>query len=163
LELLRGTLRIEDEEHGSALATLLPTLSIWRREQQEHAAVDSWRYRIVWKPLESNPAGAADLSGHWLIVGPATLADDGMASTLAGAISERGGTVIAMQVCGEDADRGRLAPRLRNALQELKCQTDDRVALRGVLSLVALDEAPLPAQSALPTGLALNVALVQAL
>src|SRR5262249_4375417 len=53
-------------------------------------------------------------------------------------------------------DRAGLGASLREALAE-------GVGLRGVLSLVALEESALPAHPAVPTGLALTLALVQAL
>ena len=60
-----------------------------------------------------------------------------------------------------DTDRAVLAKRLRDALADEPVV--DGSPARGVLSLLALDEAGQPGRSAVSTGLALTVALVQAL
>ncbi|MDI5962994.1 SDR family NAD(P)-dependent oxidoreductase [Streptomyces sp. SL54] len=55
-----------------ALVAVIPALSSWRRKQSAQSAVDSWRYRIVWKPLPA-VADAPLASGRWVAVhaGPA--------------------------------------------------------------------------------------------
>ncbi|MEU4254552.1 SDR family NAD(P)-dependent oxidoreductase, partial [Amycolatopsis sp. NPDC026612] len=59
----------------TSFAELLPALARWRRLRQEKSTVDSWRYRVEWKPL-AEPA-AATLSGRWLVVvAPGTDATD---------------------------------------------------------------------------------------
>ncbi|GAA0606961.1 hypothetical protein GCM10010174_25100 [Kutzneria viridogrisea] len=63
LESLSASLAVEQ----SALGEVLPALSTWRRLQREESTVDSWRYRITWKPL--NPAPGR-LSGTWLVIAP---------------------------------------------------------------------------------------------
>src|SRR4029450_10663830 len=63
---------------------------------------------------------------------------------------------IAVQIADGDLDRAKLGARLQEAL-------GGNQAPRGVLSLCALDETPLPQNPALPRGLALTLALVQAL
>ncbi len=62
-------------------------------------------------------------------------------------------TSISLRAGPVEADRARLAAVLREAVAEGD-------ALRGVLSLLALDESPLPV---VPTGLSLTLSLVQAL
>ncbi|UED87195.1 SDR family NAD(P)-dependent oxidoreductase [Streptomyces profundus] len=42
-------------------------LTSWRRDRVEKSTVDSWRYRVVWRPV-GEPA-RAELSGRWLVVG----------------------------------------------------------------------------------------------
>ncbi|QKV75039.1 SDR family NAD(P)-dependent oxidoreductase [Amycolatopsis sp. Hca4] len=50
----------------TTFAELLPALARWRRARREQSTVESWRYRIEWKPL-AEPA-AATLSGRWVVV-----------------------------------------------------------------------------------------------
>ncbi|MEU7791018.1 type I polyketide synthase [Amycolatopsis sp. NPDC049159] len=70
----------------TSFAELLPALARWRRLRQEKSTVDSWRYRVEWKPL-AEPA-AATLSGRWLVVvTPGTDAAD-VTSALAAAGAE---------------------------------------------------------------------------
>ncbi|GAA5201795.1 hypothetical protein GCM10023322_82470 [Rugosimonospora acidiphila] len=45
-----------------------PALAEWWRQRQETSAVDSWRYRVVWRPVDTAPAR---LAGTWLVVTPA--------------------------------------------------------------------------------------------
>ncbi|MBE1502215.1 acyl transferase domain-containing protein/D-arabinose 1-dehydrogenase-like Zn-dependent alcohol dehydrogenase [Amycolatopsis lexingtonensis] len=52
----------------TSFAELLPALARWRRLRQEKSTVDSWRYRVEWKPL--GEPEAATLSGRWLVVAP---------------------------------------------------------------------------------------------
>ncbi|WP_344820649.1 type I polyketide synthase, partial [Actinoplanes cyaneus] len=72
---LAGRLGVET----SAVAGLLPALAAWRARGRERDLLDSWRYRITWKPL-TVPAGGR-LTGTWAVVG-----DDryGLAETLTG-------------------------------------------------------------------------------
>ncbi|MGW5698269.1 type I polyketide synthase, partial [Streptomyces asiaticus] len=41
------------------LSALLPALSAWRRREREQSALDGWRYRVTWKPLEEPRLAAA--------------------------------------------------------------------------------------------------------
>ncbi|MEV4054641.1 type I polyketide synthase [Amycolatopsis sp. NPDC049688] len=52
----------------TSFAELLPALAQWRRVRQEKSTVDSWRYRVEWKPLAEPEAGK--LSGRWVVVAP---------------------------------------------------------------------------------------------
>ena len=45
----------------------------------------------------------------------------------------------------------------------LQAATGEGISVRGVLSLLALDETPLPARASMPCGIGLTLALVQAL
>ncbi|WP_437670502.1 type I polyketide synthase [Sorangium sp. So ce131] len=148
---LARALSVEDHDQQAALATLLPALSTWLRERRGQSAVDTWRYRIAWKPLSLG--SRSDLSGIWLLVG--STAHD-LTAPLTQALAAAGATVVVCSIDVADADRARLAARLREALGA-------GVAARGVLSLLALDETPLPALPALQSGFALTLSLVQAL
>ncbi|WUS42645.1 SDR family NAD(P)-dependent oxidoreductase [Kitasatospora sp. NBC_01250] len=45
---------------------VLPALTRWRRDRTRRAAVDGWRYRVVWRPVTARTATA--LGGHWIVV-----------------------------------------------------------------------------------------------
>ncbi|MEU0839165.1 type I polyketide synthase, partial [Streptomyces sp. NPDC005962] len=132
------------------LSALLPELSEWRRREREQSALDGWRYRVTWKPLEE-PRLAA-VPGVWLVVEPAGRADTVRA--VVDALAERGADIRRV-VRGRDLDRNALADRVRHAA------AGDPV--HGVLSLLALDERPHPDHPAVPTGLLRTGVLVQAL
>src|SRR6202007_3367136 len=121
---------------------------------QQRQTIDSWRYRIEWKPVAS--AAGGDVSGIWTLVVPAAGAQDDLAVRVARGLTERDASVVVVSVTHEDADRARLGARLREVVPE-------GGALRGVLSLGALDETGLPTHPAVPAGLAVTLALVQAL
>ncbi|WP_159001056.1 SDR family NAD(P)-dependent oxidoreductase, partial [Streptomyces sp. SBT349] len=55
----RGDLGLDEEA--------LRTLATWREHTEQRSVVDSWRYRIDWKPLSDRPA--RPLTGTWLLVG----------------------------------------------------------------------------------------------
>ncbi|WP_420877998.1 type I polyketide synthase [Sorangium cellulosum] len=149
---LAEALRIEGEEQRASLATLLPALSTFHRRRAEQSTLDGWRYRSVWRPLVG--ASRSDLSGTWLLVDPGR--DDDVARLARRALAGSNATVVPVPVHGRELDRAALAARLREALGE-------GIAPRGVLSLLALDEAPLARHGGLPRGLALTLALAQAL
>ncbi|AUX43617.1 acyl transferase [Sorangium cellulosum] len=155
VDALTAALHVHDEQHRAALTALLPTLSMWRRQRQEQRSLDAWRYRTAWRPIDHR-AAAAELSGTWLVVLPACLDGHELTGTLTGALQARGASVAAVCVGAADIDRAQLVARLREALPE-----GQRV--RGVLSLAAFDEAPLASHPSVPAGLALTLALVQAL
>ncbi|MFJ9953488.1 type I polyketide synthase, partial [Kitasatospora sp. NPDC091207] len=59
------------------LRAVLPALSSFRRRRRDEAVIDSWRYRVRWKPLADAPAdpragspAAGQLTGTWLVVVP---------------------------------------------------------------------------------------------
>ena len=155
LDALSGELHVDGDEQRAALALLLPTLSSFRHKRQEQSTVDAWRYQVTWKPLTTTgtPEG---LAGSWLVVVPAALGDDALLATLTEALTRRGARVLTLRLSAAHIGRGALAEHLGQAFAEAG-------PLRGVLSLLALDERPLTGHSALPAGLALSLALVQAL
>ncbi|MCG0068687.1 acyltransferase domain-containing protein, partial [Streptomyces tricolor] len=131
------------------LTAVVPALARRRRLLREQSAVDGWRYTVTWERL-AVPDDARP-TGPWLLVVPAARADDPLAAHVAAALTARGAEVGTLTLGADDTDRAALADRLAG----------HRPA--GVLSLLALDDAPHPGHPALPTGLALTVALVQAL
>ncbi|MFJ1991299.1 type I polyketide synthase [Streptomyces asiaticus] len=150
LEALTTTLEIDQQ---ARLGDLLPALSSWRRGQGDRATVDSWRYRITWSPMAVEER-TAPLSGTWWVAVPEDRADGARVAAVAAALDRRGARVVPLTVAttGRDA----LAARLRH-------EADTGGTPAGVLSLLALDDGPHPEHTALSTGLALNVGLIQAL
>ncbi|MEV6829661.1 type I polyketide synthase [Amycolatopsis sp. NPDC051102] len=78
LDAVAGTL---DVEPGSTLAEVLPALTRWRGRTRVASEVDSWRYRIEWKPVAT--PSAPELSGRWLVVVPEGCDDAGVPDALA--------------------------------------------------------------------------------
>ncbi|HEY2269997.1 MAG TPA: SDR family NAD(P)-dependent oxidoreductase, partial [Streptosporangiaceae bacterium] len=128
---------------------LLPQLAAWRRRDRDRSVTDGWRYRIAWAPVPI-PDRAA-LSGPWLLVSPAGQAGE-LAGSCVRALESRGAQVTVLVVEPGELDRDVLAARLREA-----------PGACGVLSLLALDETPLPGHPGVPAGLAGTQLLVQAL
>ncbi len=150
LEGLAATLGLAD---AGSLGEVLPALSSWRKSRQQRGTVDSWRYRVAWR---SQPAPArAVLTGTWLVVVPEGCQDNDHIAAVLGAFAGRGADARVFTVAQPDAERQDLAGRLRTEAEY--------GPFAGVLSLAALDESPHQGNDALPTGLAVNLALVQAL
>ncbi|EXU64748.1 polyketide synthase [Streptomyces sp. PRh5] len=220
------------------LSEVLPLLSSWRSRLSDQAALDSWRYRIGWQPLDGQPLDGRrtlTLPGRLLVAVPAearatdteatdtgaaeagpansgaadarandsgattagavdtgtvdtTAAEAGSVSsgatdTEAGAagpatagltnnapatpgpavteaimagLAALGVEVVPLRIGPDDNDRARLAARITEAL-------GDTGAPGGLVSLLALDEAPHPEHPDVPTGLATTLDLVRAL
>ncbi|GAB1818697.1 hypothetical protein HerbRD11066_18610 [Herbidospora sp. RD11066] len=131
-----------DVDADRPFGEMLPVLASWRRHFREEAAVDDWRYRISWTAIpDPEPV---PLTGTWLMVtGP-----DGhsLAEECVKALPEI--TLVTVPAGATREDLTAVLPKMPVA---------------GVLSLLALDEAPLPGHPGVPSGLAATVALVQAL
>ncbi|MCQ8195485.1 type I polyketide synthase [Streptomyces rugosispiralis] len=151
LSALAETLSLPDDTgHRASLGTVLPALSTWRRARRERSAVDSWRYRVEWRPVaDAAPAPA----GSWLVVHPKG-APDGWTDACVRALGADGGRVRRLELA-EDTDREQLAGQLRSRYAEEPPPT-------GVLSLLALadDTPPLPGVA---PGLTGTLTLLQAL
>ena len=141
---LAGALAL-DEQAG--LDRILPALASWRRQERDAEATAAWRYRVSWVPV-ADP-GAPSLSGTWLVVSPAGLPGE-LARDCVRALTARGAQVLLTEVSPGETSRPELAALLPEGLS-------------GVLSLLALDEAPLAEFPAVPRGLAGTLTLVQAL
>ncbi|KIQ66429.1 polyketide synthase [Kitasatospora griseola] len=155
LDALATTLRVEDGELRASLASLVPTLAEWARGRADDRTADGWRYRVAWKPLPAPERPR--LTGSWLLVAPAGAADDPAVAFAADALRGHGATPVLVEAGPDATDRTRFAALLRDA--------HDRVdgPPAGILSLLALAEEPHGDGSALPLGLTLTVALLQAL
>ncbi|OHV45204.1 beta-ketoacyl synthase [Parafrankia soli] len=165
LGALAGTLGVDED---APLRAVLPALASRHRRRRAAADLDDLVYRTVWTPL--TVSAPSTLSGTWLVVAPAGPAAGGLVTECAEALERRGARVVRLTVGGADIDRRRLAGRLAEFVGTSTpgaagagADTDGAGVVRGVLSLVALDTAPLPAHPGLPAGLAGTVALLQAL
>ncbi|MFD7916842.1 type I polyketide synthase, partial [Streptomyces sp. NPDC059752] len=150
LAALTATLEIDADQ---PLSALLPALSAWRRQSAERSLVDGWRYGVTWKPL-GDPDATARPAGTWLVVTAATGVGPALPG-IADALRARGADVREVALDAATTDRAAVADQLRTALAGNRAD--------GVLSLLALAEAPHPAHPAAPAGLLLAGALVQAL
>ncbi|MDO0938360.1 SDR family NAD(P)-dependent oxidoreductase [Streptomyces sp. DG2A-72] len=138
------------------LGTVLPALADWRQRMRTTAAVDAWRYRITWKHLPDVP-GAPVLSGPWLAVVPERHTDAPSVTASLDAMAKAGAEVVRVTVEDADADVDRLTERLRGLVTGLGSTP------AGVLSFLGLDEERHPGHPAMPSGLAISLALVRAL
>ncbi|WP_308204136.1 type I polyketide synthase, partial [Goodfellowiella coeruleoviolacea] len=122
------------------LSAVIPEISAWRREKRDNAVIDSWRYRLVWQPL---PETSADrLTGTWLVIVPTACLDNALVQAVRAALVGDGVRVLVVNSAnnlGEIAD------------------------IRGMISLLALDERPHPDHPAVPVGAAATLELAQAL
>ncbi|QKG19184.1 Type I modular polyketide synthase [Actinomadura verrucosospora] len=137
----------------------LPTYAFQRRRfwpappasAAPEAAIAAWRYEISWLPVPD--PSARTLTGTWLVVTPGGVPEDG---SVREALDAHGARTVMVEAGGE-ADRRPLAERLGRAVEG----AGGPVA--GVVSLLALDEAPVPDFPVVTAGLAGTQALVQAL
>ncbi|MEU5170783.1 SDR family NAD(P)-dependent oxidoreductase [Streptomyces mutomycini] len=138
-----------DDASRSALGTVLPALSSWRRQQRDDSTIDSWRYRVTWQPLTVLPA--ASLSGTWLLVVPESETDNETVHATMSGLARHGADVSVFTVPA-GADRELIAGRLAGLPD-----------VAGVASLLSLLAGPDPRHPVIPAGLAADVELVKAL
>ncbi|MFI6230960.1 type I polyketide synthase [Micromonospora echinospora] len=137
----------------AAFADVLPVLAAWRRRHRDQATVDSWRYRDAWLPVADG--GEPAVTGTWwLVTGPADTAA-AQAAFCRDALVRHGATVVPVELDDERTDRAALAARVRDLT--------GAGPVAGIVSLLALDEAPAAAHPAVPVGFAGTVTLTQAL
>ncbi|WP_083751413.1 type I polyketide synthase [Saccharothrix sp. ALI-22-I] len=149
LDAVSAIMDLDDPESLEAMRPALPVLSSWQRRDRDQRTVDSWRYRIRWEPC--NPVPAPTQPENWLVVFPAGHAEH---PAIAGCIRELGamGHVDTLELDPDSADRESIGRRLRSET------TADRI-----VSFLALDESPHPVHPELPGGLAMTLALAQAI
>jgi acyl transferase domain-containing protein/NADP-dependent 3-hydroxy acid dehydrogenase YdfG len=149
LAAVAGALAVDGQR---PFGEVLPELAAWRRRERDRSVTGGWRYRVGWVPVpDPDPV---PLGGTWLLVVPAGAGAD-VAGWCARALGDGGARVVT--VTAGAADRAGLAELIGRAL----AGAEDVPA--GVVSLLALEEAPLPGYPVVPAGLAATVALVQAL
>ncbi|MBI0295140.1 SDR family NAD(P)-dependent oxidoreductase [Streptomyces sp. PRKS01-29] len=154
LSALSETLSLpEGTGHRTSLGTVLPALSTWRRARRERSAVDSWRYRVEWRPVTDKRESTSGTAGPWLVVHPKG-ASDAWTDACVRALAADGGQVRRLELA-EDTGRERLAALLRSRSTEEPPPT-------GVLSLLALDGDASPLPGVAP-GLTGTLTLLQAL
>jgi len=146
---LAGTLGLEGTED---LDRVLPAISSWRRRRQDDSVVDLWRYRVVWE--EAKALAAPGLTGRWIVAVPERMSADPAVRGALDALAEHGADVVRLDV-DPTADRGRIVDGVREHLSE-------DTAPAGVLSLLGLDEEPHPEHAAVTAGVAMTIALIQA-
>ncbi|MFF4364442.1 type I polyketide synthase [Streptomyces sp. NPDC001604] len=137
---------------------VLPALASWRRQEVERSVTAGWSYRMGWAHIEEPDSRA--LSGTWLLVAPAGPAADGLVRESAEALRRRRAEVAVIEVPARTVDRAEMAARLVQGAEEAGVELASAV---GVLSLLALEETPLPEHPGVSGGLAATLALVQAL
>ncbi|MEU0390190.1 type I polyketide synthase, partial [Streptomyces chartreusis] len=133
----------------------LPALASWRRKLRDRSVLDSWRYRVVWKPMPRPPAPAR-LSGTWLVVTSRRNTGYPWIQAALDALTHRGADVAHIPVDPAGDDRAALTELLSRA-------TPDGRTCGGVLSLLALDESPHPEHPDLAAGITATLSLAQAL
>ncbi|XRQ09183.1 SDR family NAD(P)-dependent oxidoreductase [Actinomadura welshii] len=129
----------------------------WLRSASSSAGSGGWCYRATWTPVTGAAAGGTP-RGHWLVALPAHTGDGaGDSAWVAGlldGLAERGMSIERLPLPGGE-DRAAVAERIAQAVAERP--------LAGVLSLLALDERPLPGHPSVSSGLDATGALAQAL
>ncbi|MET8687112.1 type I polyketide synthase [Streptomyces sp. NPDC004732] len=141
VQALCDTLHLKEDEHRTALETVFPALSAWRRERRDRSTVDAWRYRVDWRRADL-PAPVPG-TGAWLVLAP----EGGAAAwsrTCVGALEGTGVPVRLVEI-GSGSGRAELADVIRS--WRSTCSDDD-TPLGGVLSLLALGDGTDPGTGA---------------
>jgi acyl transferase domain-containing protein/acyl carrier protein len=152
LSELTQTLAIDGQR---PLSEVLPALASWRRREREDSVVAGWRYRVSWVPV--GDSGSVVLAGTWLVVVPAGQAESALVGGCLRALTGRGAEVAVAEIGPDELDRTLLADRLAHAAADVGSP------IAGVLSLLALDEAPAADFPVVPVGVAGTLILAQAL
>ncbi|MFG2943563.1 type I polyketide synthase, partial [Streptomyces sp. NPDC048282] len=146
LSAVLDTLQVSEDQ---PLGEVLPALAAWRKTLRRQAASDDWRYGVSWRPVTVRPD--VTLSGAWLVVVPAGLAEDTWMSGVVRSLETKGAQVLRLPV-EPGVDRAGLAEALRGV-----------AVPAGVVSLLALDESAHAVGGGVSAGLAGTLQLVQAL
>uniref|UniRef100_UPI0035E3F843 type I polyketide synthase n=1 Tax=Kibdelosporangium persicum TaxID=2698649 RepID=UPI0035E3F843 len=144
LEWLASSLGVDQD----TLDQVVPALSVWRRDRRDKSLVDSWRYRVVWRPRGED--GQGTLSGTWLLALPVTGAEE-LTGLLTSGLTAAGARVETMTIDPARDDRTAVRERLSG------------VRPAGVLSLLALAPGQGDRWPGVPWGLAACLVLTQAL
>ncbi|MDQ7806833.1 SDR family NAD(P)-dependent oxidoreductase [Amycolatopsis sp. A133] len=121
---------------SAALDAVLPALTRWRERRAEESTMDTWCLKVGWVPV-AEPALPL-LSGRWLALVPA--GHSGLVAAVLDALAARGADVVTG--LPETLPPGEYA---------------------GVVSLLGLDETPLPGHPLIAAGVAATAALAPAL
>ncbi|MEU8193922.1 SDR family NAD(P)-dependent oxidoreductase [Microbispora amethystogenes] len=142
LDALVGTLGPEAGTVRRSLGEALPVLTSWHAAEDTRATLDSWRYRVAWRPVED---AAPRSGGRWLLVRTAQETPAAWAEALRRGLEERGAGVTEAVLDGTTALESLVA-----SLRPLRNDTP----YTGVVSLLGLDATPYEGQ---------DVTLLQAL
>ncbi|MER6130327.1 SDR family NAD(P)-dependent oxidoreductase, partial [Streptomyces sp. NPDC001795] len=157
LQALTDALDVTEDAGQRALDQALPVLSAWRRGRRAASTIDSWRYRLAWRPT-ADPTTVA-LDGTWLVVVPASHAGTELVQVCLDGLATHGAQTVPLFVDSSDTDREQLAALLTETAQHSGV---DAGQFGGLLSFLALDEHPHPEQPGLAAGLVAGLALIQA-
>ncbi|WP_432704987.1 SDR family NAD(P)-dependent oxidoreductase [Actinokineospora globicatena] len=111
----------------------------------ERSPGDPGRYRVTWHPTRGEPN--PKIAGTWLVV--SAHVDDHTTAAITGALGDRGARVLRITVPGEARD-----------LASVVADVGD---LAGVVSLLALDDSPVPGTPWLPGGFVTTASLLRAM
>jgi len=150
LEGLTTALAISDDAGRSSLGTVLPALSSWRERSQQQETLAGWQYRVTWRRTEGSER---PLTGRWLVVVPAGIAEPTWLDRAIAALTARGAQVRRVAV-PRNADVEALCHELVTAL--------DGQPAANMVSLLALDAAGDTDAGSVPVGLRGTLALVRA-
>ncbi|WP_409180804.1 type I polyketide synthase [Amycolatopsis sp. VS8301801F10] len=142
---LADTLSLED---SAQLGEVLPALVSWRKREQDRTATADWRYRVSWAPIPEPAAHA--LSGRWIVVRTPDQAEHELPRVLA----EHGAEVSVLEAA-ESTDVAAMTARIEDLVGD--------GAVSGLVSLLALDETPVPGFPNLAHGVAGTQTLIQAM
>ncbi|WP_421106937.1 type I polyketide synthase [Streptomyces sp. NEAU-S77] len=145
LDGLARTLRLQDARQE--LTAVLPALSAWHRRHQAASEMESWRYRVDWKPLTGH--APATLSGTWLVAVTREQIGGELYEAVAGALRDHGAAVEPL-----------VAPEDGHPWADVIAAHTEAA---GVLSLLAGDDAALDSTCAVPAGFGRTLLLIQAL
>ncbi|MFE9069458.1 SDR family NAD(P)-dependent oxidoreductase, partial [Streptomyces violaceusniger] len=155
---LATVLQVDD----ASLGDVLPALSAWRRRRHERSALEAVRYQVNWKPLAEDRA--AMLSGSWLVVVSQADAQHEWVSGVCEALAQHGAEPVVCSMDERHMDRAVLSAHLTSMTTATSTTgTSSATNVRGVVSLVALDQRPHPDFTSVPVGFAMTVLLTQAL
>ncbi|MEW1648179.1 type I polyketide synthase [Streptomyces sp. NPDC091219] len=153
-EELARTLGLDDTD---GLGELIPALSSWHRGRQGRARLDNWRYRVVWRP--HHLPDDATLEGTWLLVVPEEHALSPLVEGVTDILSRAGASTVTFAMAADDLDREQIAAQLAEAV----AGADPASSVRGVVSLLALDERLAEGHPGATVGMVSSLLLVQGL
>jgi acyl transferase domain-containing protein len=144
---LTAMLGLEPGDRTGSLDELVPAMAAWHRGRQDQSAVSDWRYRVAWRPAATGTTSTVD--GTWLVLVPSGYEEDPWVRAVSATLP---GTRILVE---PGTGRGTFDTLLRPLLEQ--------EPPTGVVSLLGLAEPAHPGHPGVPLGLALTLALTQAL
>ncbi|MEK0771738.1 type I polyketide synthase, partial [Mycobacterium ulcerans] len=98
---------------ASAMQTVLPALSSWRRAERTQSELDSWRYQVTWLSSPATPSSIT-LSGIWLLIVPSELAKTDPVIGCAAALEAHGALVTIITIFEPDFNRSLMGASLKD-------------------------------------------------